>query len=295
MIVLNVLSLSGNALVCISVYRNARLRTSTNLYVIALAFSDLLSAIFVTPLATGVLISGRWPFGETVCQMHAFFSLFVVYVSPVTMCLTAINRYVRMCKSDQQYKRFFSQGKSCVVLASAWMFVACYILIPRFTGLQEFHFVPGYAACLNKHLNKFSKMAHYILVVVLFFLLPLTVTIFSYRKVSRKIREHNASVAKALQTWQGRNATLSTHEIRISRSLFIVVFAFMLCWLPAWAITILNRLVGNIPRNVQLLCAFCLTLSNTINPFIYAGMNPLFRREFTRTLRCAFSGERGGN
>ena len=107
MIFLNVLSLLGNVLVCISVYRNTRLRTSTNLYIVALAISDLLSAIFVMPLAAGGLISGSWPFGGTVCQMHAFMAQFVVYISPVTMGLTAINRYVRICKSDQQYKRFF--------------------------------------------------------------------------------------------------------------------------------------------------------------------------------------------
>ena len=287
MIVLNTLSLVGNVLVCISVYRNPRLRTSTNLYIIALAISDLLSAIFVMPLAAGVLISSRWPFGETVCQIHAFFSLFVVYVSPATMGLTAVNRYVKMCKSNQQYKRFFSHRKSCVVLASTWLFVVCFILIPRFTGLMGFDFLPSYAACVNKPaLSKLSEMVYYSVVIVLFLLLPLTVTIFSYRKVSKKIREHNASVARTFQTQQGRNATLSTHEIRISRSLFVVVFAFMLCWLPGWAITILTRLAANIPRNVQLLCAFCLNLSNTINPFIYAGMNPLFRREFTRILCC---------
>ena len=140
MILLNVLSLSGNVLVCISVYRNTRLRTTTNLYIVALAVSDLLSAIFVMPLASGVLISGRWPFGETLCQMHAFVTQFVVYVSPVTMGLTAINRYVTICKSDQQYKRLSSPWKSRISLASAWMVIACYILFTRLTGLQEFHF-----------------------------------------------------------------------------------------------------------------------------------------------------------
>ena len=85
MILLNVSSLLGYVLVCISVYRNKRLCTSTNLYFAALAISDLLSTIFVVPLAVGVLISGRWPFGVTVCQMHAFMAQFVVYISPVTM------------------------------------------------------------------------------------------------------------------------------------------------------------------------------------------------------------------
>ena len=98
MIALNILSLLGNILVCLSVYRNSSLRTTTNLYIIALAVTDLIAATLVIPPATGVLITGRWPFGVTVCQIHAFFSLFVVYVSPLTMGLTALNRHIRICK-----------------------------------------------------------------------------------------------------------------------------------------------------------------------------------------------------
>lgn len=67
MIALNILSLIGNIMVCIAVYRNTRLRTSTNIYIVALAISDLLSAIFIMPFAAGVLTSGRWSFGENFC------------------------------------------------------------------------------------------------------------------------------------------------------------------------------------------------------------------------------------
>ena len=287
LIVLNISSLLGNVLVCVSVYRNTRLRTTTNIYIVALAIGDLLSAIFVMPLAAGVLISGRWPFGETLCQMHAFFSLFAVYISPVTMGFTAANRYVRMCKSEQQYTRFFSKWKSRITLASAWTFVTSYILIMRLTGLQGFFFYPGYAACLNEHLNNYGRIIHYFVVIGLFFVLPLAITIFSYRKVLKKIQEHNTVSVRALRSQDG-NTTVSRHEIRLSRSLFVVVFAFMLCWIPSWIITILTRfnVTETMPRNVQLLCAFLLNLSNTINPFIYAGMSPLFRREFRRIICC---------
>ena len=287
MIALNIASLLGNILVCLSVYRNNRLRTTTNLYIIALAVSDLIAATLVMPPATGVLITGRWPFGETACQIHAYFGLFAVYVSPVTMGLTALNRYTRICKSDQQYNLFFSKKKSRISLGSAWTFVALYILIPRVTGLQDFHFVPSYAACLNRHLSNFGKMVHYFVVLGLFFVLPLAVTIFSYRNVLKKIQEHNTGTAQSLRI---NNETVTSNEIRLSKSLFVVVFAFMLCWVPAWFITILTRLVfGNkMPRNVQLLCTFFLNISNAINPFIYAGMNPVFRREFRKLLGCKF-------
>ena len=288
MIMLNVLALLGNILVCIAVYRNTKLRTTTNLYIIALAVSDLLSAIFVMPFSAGALIAGRWAFGKKVCEMSGYFTAFVVCVSPVTMGLTAVNRFTRICKSDQQYRRFFSQRKSRILLASAWVFVAFHFILMTFiTGLQDFRFVPGYALCLNVHLNKIGTSIHYVVVLGLFFVLPLVVTIFSYRKVFKKIRQHNMGAAQALQP-QARISGISSREIRISKSLFVVVFAFMVCWVPLWIVNLLSRfrVAANMPRNVQLICAFCLCLSNAINPFIYAGMNPLFRREFRNILRC---------
>ena len=111
----------------------------------------------------------------------------------------------------------------------------------------------------------------------------------------KKIQEHNMVSVRTPQPPDGET-TVSRHEIRLSRSLFVVVFAFMLCWIPLWIITILTRLniTSMIPRNVQLLCTFLLSLSNTINPFIYAGMNPLFRREFRRII-CCNSGEKVEN
>ena len=91
-------------------------------------------------------------------------------------------------------------------------------------------------------------------------------------------------------------AAVSTHEIRICRSLFVVVFAFMLCWIPSWVIVIFARfhVIGRITRATQLLCTFLVFLSSTLNPFIYAGMNPPFRREF-RGLLLFKAGERVGD
>ena len=70
LIVLNLLSLMENTLVCISVYRNTLLLTTTNLYITALAVSDLLSAVFVMPLTIGVLVSGHWIFGCSICRLR---------------------------------------------------------------------------------------------------------------------------------------------------------------------------------------------------------------------------------
>ena len=293
LIILNVLSLTGNSLVCISIYKNTRLRTTTNIYILALALSDLLSAVFVMPFGTGVLITSKWIFGGAFCQLHAFFSLFVIYISPVTMGLTAINRYVRICRPDQQYQRLFSVKKSRAILAFVWTFVACVIVVPRLASVQLFEFVPGYAQCSIAHTSERGKTIHYVFIVTVFLLTPLLATIISYIKVGKAIRQHNAEVASTIKTREGNatregNTSISAHEIKVSKSLFVVVFAFMVCWLPFWVIVILRRfhLVAKMPRNVELLCMFLLYFSNTINPFIYAGMNPAFKREFRNILLC---------
>lgn len=275
-------------MVCLSVYRNPRLRTQTNLYIIALAVSDLLSAVFVMPIGEIILFTGKRPFGEAICQIHAFMSLFVLYVSPATMALTAVNRYVRICRSNTSYQKIFSRKKSRLWVLLVWLFVANYIAIPKLAKWQDFEFVPGYAQCSIKHLGEEAKIIHYIIVLTLFLVMPLVVTTICYTKVLKAVRQHLTGISPSLRGHRRNDARISIQEIRLSRLLFIVVFTFVACWIPLWVIVIMRRfsLVSHMPRSVELLCMFFLYISNTINPVIYAGMNSTFRSEFRRILSC---------
>ena len=286
---IGITSLVGNILVVLSVYRNPRLRTTTNLYVIALATSDLIAAVLVMPLSAGVLISGKWVFGDFMCDVHAFFLNFVLYVSPSTMALTAVNRYVRIVRPSK-YKSIFSPLKSRIYLGCVWLFVACYVAVPKLSGLQTYGFIPGYALCHVLHLSPTGAMIHYCFVISFFLLFPLITAIISYSKVSKSIRTHTLGVASSLQSHsQAGNASgITSHEIKVSKSLFVVVLAFVSCWIPAWAAAVVIRfkLVTTIPRGVQLMCSLFIYASSAVNPFIYAGMNRAFRKEFKSILRC---------
>ena len=153
-----------------------RVQTTTNLYIIALAVSDLMSAKFVMPFALGVLITGEWVYGRVICDCHAFFVGFVLYASTVTMGLTAFDRYMRICKSEQQYKKIFSPWKSRASLACAWLFIACYSAVPKLAGLQDYAFIPGYATCAVAHLSESGKIIQHTIVISLLFLTPLITT-----------------------------------------------------------------------------------------------------------------------
>ena len=287
LVILNFLSLTGNIMVCIAVYKNARLRRTTSLYIIALAVSDLMSAVFVMPLTLGVVITGEWVYGPVMCLFHSFFGGIVVYASTVTMGLTAFDRYMRICKSEQQYKKFFSPRKSRTWMACAWFFIACYSVVPKLAGLQDYEFVPGYAICAVAHLSESGKIIHYTIVLSLFFLTSLITTIFSYIKVAKMIRQHNAVMSSTIHR-AATGSSITVQELKLSKSLFVVVFAFMICWIPFWVIVVVGRfhVVEKMPRNIELLTSFFIYLSNTINPFIYAGMNPIFKSEFKKMFCC---------
>ena len=289
-LLLNAISLVGNVLVCLAVYRNPRLRTTTNIYIIALAVSDLLSATIVMPLAASALIEGQWTLGEITCKFQAFFTLFAVYVCPSTMGLMALNRYVRIVKFNR-YNIIFTPTRSKLFVAFVWLFVAIYVLAPKLAGWTEYGFIPAYAVCTVIPLTEAMKIAHYSIAVFLYLVLPLAVASVCYYKIYKVIRSHNVSFSQRAR--REKSVKIMIKEIKITKSLFAVVLAFSLCWIPFWIIAVMQRfsLPALMPRNVQLFCTFLLFSSNAINPFIYAGMNGSFRREFRKMFGCRASGD----
>ena len=201
------------------------------------------------------------------------------------MGLTAFNRYVRIVRPGH-YSSIFNARQSKIYVAAIWLIVSGYVFIPKLAGWTDYGFIPGYAVCTIVHPTEAMKIAHYCIVVVFFFLLPLGVATFSYYKIFTMVNQHKINTNLAIK----EECRISAREIHITKSLAIIVLAFALCWIPFWVVAMMQRFAPDtvVPRNVQLLCPFLLFFSSTINPFIYAGMNPSFRAEFRAILLCKF-------
>ena len=289
--VILVSSVVGNILVCAAVYKNARLRSTTSIYIIALAVCDLLCATIEMPLTLATLITGRWIFGNAVCQIQGFVDVFAASCPPAIMGLTAFNRYIRINKTGY-YKTIFSARLSKLWLVSVWVILAVYLLIARVTNWQKFDFVSGFAACSVEHYTEQRKAIHYGLVFTLYFVFPLSVAVFSYYKVFKSTRSHNLAVAHSFQQATANNQdTVSVQEIKLSKSLAFIMAGFVLCWIPRWATGLTTRFSPKpVPRIVPLIDTYFIFVSCAINPFIYSGTNRLFRKELRRILCCRRTG-----
>lgn len=287
-LIIDLLAFFGNSLVCLAMYRNPRLRTTTNIYITALALSDILSSLIVQPLTVGTLMTGHWVAGKEGCKVHGFFNLFFGYVSIQTMTLTAVNRYFRVVKT-KYYSKIFTNTRSMLYVVVVWVAISITVWIPPTAGWSFYIFFPNNAVCAQVFINEIASVTYE---AIFFNLIPIVIVAFCYYNVSKTIRQHNVNVAHTLNRG-GSGRALSLDEIRITRTLFALVVAFVLCTAPAFTIFGLLRLriasFTAIPRGVSLMANALIFISSAVNPFLYGVMNTSFRTEFKKILRFSCS------
>ena len=117
--VTNVVAILGNLLTFYAVYRNHRLRTIPNKFLIALALSDILMSTICIPFTVASLFHSRWIFGDTVCRWQAF-DIFTFGTSGVgTMAAIAVSRYFCVVNREK-YPSLFKKQRSVMYIFFFW-------------------------------------------------------------------------------------------------------------------------------------------------------------------------------
>ena len=110
----------GNSLVLWAVKCNARLRTTPNYYVTALALINVLMSILIMPLSLNVLIASHWPFNEGSCLYHGYTATTLGSASLLILTLTSVNRYFKVVRPNQ-YRAYFKVMPVLISLTIAWI------------------------------------------------------------------------------------------------------------------------------------------------------------------------------
>lgn len=273
-------SLVGNLFVIVIVFRKPRLCTTTSIFIVSLAATDLLNACIPGPLFLESLITGRMPFSSAACDLGGFFMHFLTLVSIATMALIAVNRYYCVLKPNR-FKTIFSTRRSIAYLFCLWTFVAIFTWIPVIGGWAEMAFNPLMACCNWHFFQESAELVFTSLAGTLFMMNSFTIIAFCYYHVSRCIRENNNHIS----SHQG----LSVHEINLTKTFFVLVVSFLVLWMPTFTAIFLFRVAlrEDYPRLVGLAVPFMLQVNSAINPWIYGVMNPSFRKKFKQLVKCS--------
>ena len=278
--VINVAAFFGNLLTCYAVYRNQRLRTLPNMFVIALAVSDILMSIFCMPFSVVTLFHGRWAFGESFCRFDGFGALTFALASLQTMGLIAVSRYFCIVKPEK-YAVLFKKQRALLYIAVVWCVALVGSVPPFFMKNAGFEFQPGKAMCLYT----FERNIPYAVFLGLVYIAaPLTVIKICYAKVFYSVSRSNRVFSLENNLHQLR---ANVEEAKVTKTLAAVVVGYACCWLPIGVIDYIDVAQGKptFPRQAYLTYGILIYLSSTINPFIYGGTNKQFRREFKAILK----------
>lgn len=284
MIVINFLAFTGNLMVCWAVYRNQRLRTIPNMYVVTLAISDALMAALCMPMSTVLLITGEWPFSGAVCHFQGFFCFFFALYSLLLMTATAVNRYFRVVR-PHLYRRHFKRKSTAFSIVVITLVAGLGAGLSSMAQWATFIVHYGKVICFMDFKTPQIDMGYMAFLDVFYISIPIGIITFSYYKIFKAIKEHNREMNTKRQV--GTGLCINVEEVRVTKALCASVLGFSLCWGPIATIDMVDSITQHqlgIPRQVFMLYIYLGFGSCSINPVIYGVMNRAFRAEFLRVL-----------
>ncbi|EDO25861.1 predicted protein [Nematostella vectensis] len=255
-IILCLIGLIGNILV-LRIVKNKRSEGKMiYLFIGALALTDVSLLATYPFFAFPVMVLGKWPFSDFVCQSYGFCILFLVSASLLLMALTAINRYFQVVRT-KYYRRLFTPSRTKFFIGVA-LVLACIVPVPYLASGEKYIFIPGKNYCFQKPNTKIASMCVYLNGSCV--MLVLTAC---YIKIFKTIRNHQARVTSIQQNTDSISGP-SVQDIKVTRTLFLTVMGFVFCWTPVIVIDIIDMTRGlfSLPRELYYLHSFMGTLSS---------------------------------
>ncbi|XP_054724107.1 orexin receptor type 2-like [Uloborus diversus] len=300
--------LVGNALVCVSVYRNHTMRTVTNYFIVNLAVADFLVILICLPPTVLWDVTKTWFFGSITCKLVLYLQNVSVSVSVLTLTFISVDRWYAICQ-PLKFKSTAARAKTSILLI--WL-ISMSIALPEAIVLDtRKHPLPVDTLYLTDCTHTWSEGStriYQLFLIMVLYVAPLTLMAFTYYQITRVLWNKNipgssesnhipSRICNKLGPRQGAvraNNTSCEGQIRsrrkASKMLMAVVVMFTLCYLPVHLINVLRYTVG-IPQTpvttVASLVSHWLCYANSaVNPVIYNIMNGKFRKEFKNTFTC---------
>ncbi|XP_074520807.1 cholecystokinin receptor-like [Halichoeres trimaculatus] len=183
------LSVFGNLLIIIVLMMNKRMRTVTNCFLLSLALSDLMMAIFCMPFTLIPNILEDFIFGAAMCKAISYFMGISVSISTFSLVAIAIERYSAIC-NPLKSRSWQTRSHAYRVIAGTWA-VSLLIMVPYpvFSVIRNFPKANGTVGhmCRLDWPSKEAEQTWYMLLLFTLFFIPGVVMAIAYGLISREL------------------------------------------------------------------------------------------------------------
>ncbi|KAF6733363.1 Cholecystokinin receptor [Oryzias melastigma] len=208
------LSVFGNLLIIVVLTLNKRMRTVTNSFLLSLAVSDLMMAIFCMPFTLIPNILKDFIFGATMCKIVTYLMGVSVSISTFSLVAIAIERYSAIC-NPLQSRAWQTRSHAYRVIAATWV-VSLLIMVPYpvFSVLKSFPKINGTMGhmCRLDWPSQQAEQTWYVLLLFTLFFIPGVVMITAYGLISRELY-------RGIQFELSQNKETTGHKNGLSRAM----------------------------------------------------------------------------
>ena len=286
-----IVSLAGNTVIGIIVYKTKTMRKPINFFIVNMAMSDLLFPIVVIPSVIQMLYTGSWMtgglLGQVSCKLVPFLPDVSSAVSVQSLVLIAVDRFgavvfpLRSPLISSKLCPFFILATWIVGIAvnSPELFVNKLVEYPEGRLCEEnWNEVFGESS---------SPESYYVFYVVVFMFIPLVLIAILYIIIYFKLKSQKIpgeQSANALQQRQQR-------ERNVLKMAIAIVLGFAVCWLPlaiSWCIILFAHTIQwpNCGlRYVAFVVKFMGLANSAINPCICLILSRNYRNELRALFR----------
>nr|CAB3250712.1 G-protein coupled receptor 161 [Phallusia mammillata] len=133
---LMVFGLVFNSAIIWLVYKKRTLRTITNMWVVSLCASQLLTSVFSIPFIVMATVVGDWLLGDEFCQVYGFFTFIFRTVSILSVAGIAMDRYHVI---SRPFSKRMKKGTAKKLIFLSWWSAAVSCVFPL-TGLGRYRY-----------------------------------------------------------------------------------------------------------------------------------------------------------
>ncbi|KAK9534601.1 hypothetical protein VZT92_007036 [Zoarces viviparus] len=274
-IIVCVIGLGGNTLVIHIVLHYSKIESVTNIYILNLAIADELFMLGLPFLAVQNTLQS-WPFGSFMCRLVMTVDSINQFTSIFCLTVMSIDRYLAVVHPIRS-SRWRRPQAAKVVNGTVWA-VSFLVVLPVviFANIQK---AGGTCNIAWPQPANIWRAAFIIYTSTVGFFCPLLIICLCYLLIVFKIRSSGKKV-HATSTKRRKS------ERKVTRMVVIVVAVFVFCWLPFYALNIINLLVS-LPSEYQGLYYFVVVLgyaNSCANPIVYCFLSDNFKRGFRKAL-----------
>ncbi|XP_022098553.1 probable G-protein coupled receptor 173 [Acanthaster planci] len=185
LILVIILSVVGNGILSVVVFGNARLRRPCYFFLFNCALADFVRSVLCFPFVVSAVISRDWIYSDSLCEILAFFNVYLTYGALYTLFLISIERYVVL-----RFHRFHRQklkGPACLLLVLASWALAVSMAFPPVFNTRTYSFIEVENQCTFKHREYKTNET---MCFLMFFVAVIAFTHFAYFRVFLFMRAH---------------------------------------------------------------------------------------------------------